>query len=348
MADLSRIPKSKYIQSFTFVGDRYPYPVPEIKGDSYPMTWADDGEIYASSGDPNWGETTEGLDVEKFSGMAPDYVITKANHMNDYDGSGGDGPKPTGIICVDGVLYLAFQNMLRTKVPPYSLISQHGSDAQIVCSANHGATFLPAFGNIKEPMFPGYKFGGPAFINFGRNNENARDGYVYAVSGDQWDNGGNLRLGRVPKEEIMSARSWEWVCAFTREGQPVWSGELEESIPVLSMYKWLGTPEMVYLAGIQRYLLFTWRLHKDFSPNDGTDLIVLESPEPWGPFSLVHFEEYWEGKYYNPYCPRLPLKWVEYTDGGLTGWLQFSGSFRGPVVTETYRSNIRQFRLTLR
>ena len=88
MADLSRIPKSKYIQSFTFVGDRYPYPVPEIKGDSYPMTWADDGEIYASSGDPNWGETTEGLDVEKFSGMAPDYVITKANHMNDYDGSG--------------------------------------------------------------------------------------------------------------------------------------------------------------------------------------------------------------------------------------------------------------------
>lgn len=104
MADLSRIPKSKYIQSFTFVGDRYPYPVPEIKGDSYPMTWADDGEIYASSGDPNWGETTEGLDVEKFSGMAPDYVITKANHMNDYDGSGGDGPKPTGMICVDGVL----------------------------------------------------------------------------------------------------------------------------------------------------------------------------------------------------------------------------------------------------
>ena len=82
-------------------------------------------------------------------------------------------------------------------------------------------------------------------------------------------------------------------------------------MPVLSLHRWLGLPEMVYLAGIQRYLLVTWRLHKDFSPDDGTDLLVFEAPEPWGPFSLVHFEEYWEGKEYNPYCPRVPLKWIE-------------------------------------
>jgi len=46
------------------------------------------------------------LDVEKFTGEPEDYVITKVNHMNDYLGWGGNGQKPTGMICVDGVLYL--------------------------------------------------------------------------------------------------------------------------------------------------------------------------------------------------------------------------------------------------
>ena len=73
---------------------------------------------------------------------------------------------------------------------------------------------------------------------------------------------------------------------------------------------------------------------------------MLESPEPWGPFSLVHFEEYWEGAEVNPYCPRLPLKWME--PDGVTGYLQFSGSWRGAVVSEYYRSNIRKFRLLMR
>ncbi len=120
------------------------------------------------------------------------------------------------------------------------------------------------------------------------------------MSGDQWDNGSNLRLGRVPKDRIMRADAWEWVASFAPDGSPAWLPDLDAAVPILSMHKWLGAPEMVYLAGIQRYLLFTWRLHGDFSPNSGTDLIVLESPEPWGPFSLVHFEEYWEGAEVTP------------------------------------------------
>jgi hypothetical protein len=125
---------------------------------------------------------------------------------------------------------------------------------------------------------------------------------------DQWDNGSNLRLGRVPKGDIPRREAWEWVCAFDPSGEPAWSHALDAAVPVLSLHRWLGIPEMVYVAGIRRYLLLTWRLHKDFSGDDGTDLIVLDAPEPWGPFSLVHFEEYWEGKAFNPYCPRIPLK----------------------------------------
>jgi hypothetical protein len=342
-----RIPKSEFILGLEWLGERIGYPEAEIKGDTYPMTWAEDDGLYVSAGDPLWGESRSGLDVEKFVGEPPDYEIEKVNPMNDYLGWGGDGPKPSGMICVDGILYLAFQNMLRTRRPPHSMSSQHGSDAQIVYSTNKGRFWVPTLGNIPAPMFPGHKFGGPAFVNFGKNNENARDDYVYAVSTDQWDNGSNLRLGRVPKARIMDAAAWQWVKAYGPGGEPAWSYDLDESIPVLSLHRWIGMPEMVYLAGIERYLFLTWRLHQDFSPDHGTDLLVFESPEPWGPFSLVHFEEYWEGKGVNPYCPRVPLKWM--ASDGVTGWLQFSGSW-GPAGQEAgyYRSNIRNFRLNLK
>jgi len=340
------IPKSTFIKGIEWLSDRIPYGDLDVKGDTYPMTWGADGEIYSSAGDPLWGESISGLDIEKFSGGALDYKIHKVNPMNDYLGWGGDGPKPTGMISVNGVLYLAFQNMLRTRKPTYGILSQHGSDAHIIYSSNQGGFWTTALQNIKEPMFAGHKFGGPAFVNFGKNNENARDGYVYAVSSDQWDNGSNLRLGRVPSDSIVLRDKWEFVCATDRAGGPVWGSDLEDSVPVLSLHRCIGAPEMVYMAKINRYLLLTWRLHKDFSPDDGTDLLIFESPEPWGPFSLVYEEEYWQGKAYNPYCPRIPLKWME--EDGITGYMQFSGSWGGTGHREGYyRSNLQKFKLIL-
>jgi hypothetical protein len=341
-----RIPKSETIKGIEWIGKRISYPETDVKGDTFPMTWADDGEIYTSAGDPCWGESISGLDVEKISGDAADYRISKVNEMKDFLGWGGEGPKPSGMICIKGVLYLAFQNMLGTRKPPFSLNSQHGSDASIVYSTNKGFSWTPAFKNISSPMFPGHMFGGPAFVNSGQDNAKAPDDSVYAVSSDQWDNGTNLRLGRVPSDSIMNQEAWEWVGGFDLSGSPAWSRQLSDAIPVLSMHGSLGIPEMVFLAGIERYLLFTWRLRKDFSPYDGTDLFVFEAPEPWGPFSLVHFEEYWEGKEFNPYCPRLPLKWMG--DDSRTGWLQFSGSWSEEgKKAGYYRSHVRQFRLKM-
>jgi hypothetical protein len=339
------------INGLEWLSERIPYPEPSVTGDTFPMTWADDGEIYTSAGDPMWGECTHdhGMDVEKIVGCPPHYQIMRPHLLPDMMGYGGDGPKPTGMICVGGVLYLAFQNMLGRKPPAHGTKCQHGSDAHIICSHDKGKTWEPSFKDIKTPMFPGHLFGGPAFVNYGKNNEGARDEYVYAVSGDQFDNGSELRLGRVPKDRILDADAWEWVSDFGHDGVPNWAGNLAESVPVLMKERSISLPEMVYLRKIERYLLLTWRLREDFSPADGTDLFIYESPEPWGPFSLVHFEEMWEGKLVNPYCPRLALKWME--PDGVTGWLQFSGSWNSPHDRQGYRpyyrSNVRKFRLTV-
>lgn len=37
----------------------------------------------------------------------------------------------------------------------------------------------------------------------------------------------------------------------------------------------------------------TWCLKKGFSVSDGSDLIIYDAPEPWGPFSLVYEEGYY-------------------------------------------------------
>ena len=340
------IPRSTYVKSFEFTGPRVPYPEPDIKGDTYPLTWAADGKIYASSGDPAWGGKGDGLDMESFDGGPTDYKITKRNQMMGYHGVGGDGHKPTGMISVGGTLYLAVQNLRRMRKPPFNLASQHGSDAHIVYSCDHGFKWAPAIETVTEPMFPGSAFGGPAFINYGQDNAGARDGHVYAVSADQWDNGSNLRLGRVPAGRIVERSAWEFVAAWTAQGEPVWHGDLALAIPVLSLHRMISSPEMVYLSGIRRYLLLSWRLHQDFTPF-GSDLLVLEAPEPWGPFSWVHAETPWEDLAYSPYCPRVPLKWM--APDHRSGWLQFSGSWSGDgqKAGGSYRSNVRPFRLTL-
>jgi hypothetical protein len=341
------LPQSSVIKGFRWLGERIARSDPNTHGDTYPMTWGQDDEIYTAAGDPLWGDKRDGLDFEKFSGSPTDYKITQLNPMKDYTGYGGNGPKPCGMIQVEGILYLAFQNMLRLKTPAYGTRSQHGSDAHIVYNRFYDGKpgdWIPALANVTQPMFAGSAFGGPAFVNFGKNNANARDKYVYAVSSDQWDNGSNLRLGRVPSDSIFRREAWEWVTALSATGEePAWTRNLDQAVPILSLHRYIGLPDMVYLAGIKRYLLLTWRLHTDFSGNDGTDLLILDAPEPWGPFSLVHFEEYWEGKEITPYCPRLPLKWIE--RDGRTGWVQFSGSWEAPQ--KHYNSHVRKFELLM-
>ena len=340
-----QVRRSDVIECLDWLGQQVPYPVKEIKGDTFPMTWGPDGEIYTSSGDPNFGESPWGLDVEKFVGLPPDYRIEQINPMVHFTGWGGWGPKPTGMICVKGVLYLAVQNCGGKKPPVCGTKSQNGTDAHIFASRDLGKTWdPPAWKTQMSQMFPGHRFGGPAFLNFGKDNAGARDEYVYAISADQWDNGSQLVLGRVHQDKIQDKAAWQWVEEVDDAAGPTWTSDLDRAHAVLSDDRWISTPEMVYLKAIDRYLLLTWRLNEDFTCNAGSRLIIYDAPQPWGPFTLAHYEPQWQTQDMNPYCPRLPLKWME--PDGLTGWLQFSGNWGSQDAH--YRSHVQRFRIQLR
>jgi hypothetical protein len=190
-------------------------------------------------------------------------------------------------------------------------------------------------------MFPGSSFGGPSFLQFGRDNAEARDGYVYAISGDQWDNGSELRLGRAPQDHLLEAEAWQWA-VLQPDGSVYWSGDLASSQPMLTLQGHLGLPEMVYLPVLQRYLLLTWGLHQDFHVEKGSELTILEAEQPWGPFRLVYYEELWDSVEVCPYCPRLPLKWFD--PGTLSGWLLHSGNWH---TVHHYKPHVRPFQFIL-
>ena len=52
----------------------------------------------------------------------------------------------------------------------------------------------------------------------------------------------------------------------------------------------IGLPEMVYLPSLKKYLLLTWGLHTNFRTPTGSELTILESDKPWGPFFLVQYD----------------------------------------------------------
>jgi hypothetical protein len=384
------IPKSRVITGFEWTGDRTACPIDGIHGDTHPMSWGADGEIYMSAGDPNWvlidgkprGMTWQeafdqpefyphmgGVDVEKLTGYGADFGIEQINTMPGLMGPGGSGAKPSGMISVNGELYLAVQNLLGKKAAVHRENCQHGSDATILRSDDQGKTWTPdiqsglaemeaelydrrgwKWRNSPEeredwkgwkPMFPGALFGGPSFIQFGQDNRDAVDEYVYAVSGDHWDNGSEMRLGRAPNDQILDLTAWQWA-NVEPDGSVTWVSDLEESHPVLSIDGHFSLPEMVYLPGVERYLLLTWGLHRDFHVEEGSELTVLEAENPWGPFNLVHYEQIWDSVAVCPYCPRIPMKWFD--PSTLSGWVLHSGSWHSPEPY--YKPHVRPFRLT--
>lgn len=330
----------------TWLGPRVPYEGP-YRGDTFPLTWGDDDVIYASAGDPV-SHKGDGIDVEALLGDPEHLRIEVLNLMPNFTGSGGHGAKSTGMLCLKGVLYMMVHNLgHRTGENAEKC---HGYDAQVFLSRDKGKTWEPDLASVeRSPMFPGRDFGSPAFINYGKDHDGATDGYVYAVSGQGWANGDQLKVARVDADQIMDGAAWEFVGDVKPDGQPIWVTDQRAAAPVLTDPGFCGYPDVVYVPSIKRYVFLGWHFKVErpdkYSPDDGSELAVYEAPNPWGPFSLVAKLD-WETAAVTPYNPRLPLKWFDAEK--LEGWLLFSGSWRNGGTSEFYRANVRKFRFERR
>ncbi|HVW09936.1 MAG TPA: DUF4185 domain-containing protein, partial [Bryobacteraceae bacterium] len=203
-------------------------------------------------------------------------------------GGGASSAKASGMLMVGGVLYLWVRNV---------------GNSQLAWSNDHGKTWQWGFRMEKS-------FGSPAFLNFGRNYAGARDEYVYTYSQDgpsayESDNG--VVLARVRKDRIPDRGAWE----FYADGQ--WSADIDRMTPVFSYPANCGRIDVVYDAGIHRYLM---ALAYDQAGGWG----LFDAPEPWGPWTTVVHRQ-WDVADTHGY--RLPSKWI--SRDGLSMVLVFSG-----------------------
>ncbi|HTS30203.1 MAG TPA: serine hydrolase [Bryobacteraceae bacterium] len=268
-----------------------------IDSDNWPITWGDDDAQYTSYGDgfgfEPFVEKKLGMGFARITGGADDYRGTNLRSDGERTGNGAASAKASGILMVDGVLYLWVRNV---------------ANSQLLWSLDHGKTWTWGF-----RMESG--FGSPAFLNFGRNYAGARDGYVYTYSQDgpsayESDNG--LVLARAPKERIRERGSWQFFERLGAEG-PVWTKDAAHAGPVFSYPSNCQRVDVVYDPGIRRYLM---ALGYDHAGGWG----LFDAPEPWGPWTTT-LHRRWDVTYTHGY--RLPAKWI--SPDGLRLTLVFSG-----------------------
>jgi hypothetical protein len=316
-------------------------------GDLWVNAWADDDVLYVANGDGYGFSLLSGshdIAVSKVLGNSPDTLYGDTIAHGDAVGSiwtpGSYNRKPTGMICVDGVLYLAIQDL--------NFDFNDAPAASISKSVDRGVTWQ---WDRTAPMFKDYRFTTIMFVDYGKNNENAPDDYVYAYGLDNnWRDSFNgrvadpthLYLARVHKNSIQDRSKWQFFAGTNQAGQPTWSGDMEARRTVLQTDRrvytkpfWLERPHnmtvlsqggVVYNRPLKRYIYSSWTEYTwEF----------YESPTPWGPWRQFLSKDFggypWSAHKHGGYGTTIPSKFI--SPDGLTMYVQ----------SNTFISGIRRY-----
>ena len=261
--------------------------------DNWPMTWADDDWLYTAYGDGNGFEPRLkeklSLGLSRVRGDPPRVVAENLRAPSlEQKGDGARGKKASGLLMIDGVLYLWARN---------------AGNAQLAWSADHGATWSWADWKLTT------SFGCPAFLNFGRNYAGARDEFVYVYSHDSdsaYQRADRMVLARAAKNRLREQAAYEFFQELDAQGLPVWTKAVTRRGAVLTSPGRCYRSSVSYNAGLKRYLWVQTGLGEDTRFAGG--LGIYDAPEPWGPWTTVFATDAWDvgpGE-----TAGFPTKWI--------------------------------------
>jgi len=263
--------------------------------DNWPVTWADDGHLYAAWGDGGGfgGSNREGrvlLGVARIEGDATGYAGKNVWGGFQSENPAQFGGKSYGILSVGGVLFMWVANQP----------NPHLESCRLASSRDRGATWKLAGWSFRFADALTI----PTLLNFGRDYAGARDGYVYSYYiHPAWGPGratttahgfdvhrpGRVYLSRVPKEAILDRGQYEFFAGLADGGAPVWSTDLERKRAVFEDANGVGWNVSVsFNLRLRRYLLCT-----EHGESHAGKFGLFDAPEPWGPWSTVAYEERW-------------------------------------------------------
>lgn len=275
-------------------------------GDNWPITWGDDDHLYSAYGDGRgfepFVEQKLSMGLVRVRGGPENFRGTNLRSPTaERKGGGASGPKVSGMLMVDGVLYMLVRNT---------------GNSQLAWSRDHGRTWT------WSPWKFETSFGYPTFLNFGRNYDGARDEYVYIYSQDSdsaYKRADSMVLARVPAKQITRRDAYEFFERLDIKGDPIWTQDIKRRGAVFVHEGQCYRSSVSYNAGLRRYLWCQTGAGNDTRFRGG--FAIYDAPEPWGPWRTVFYTDEWDVGPGETSC--LPTKWI--SADGRTVHLVFSG-----------------------
>ena len=322
--------------SLTAIGSDAPYPPSKVitgltwspnvvkmetyaNGDNWPIAWTDDDRQFTAFCDGR-GFTEQAPDLslgfaEVFGDPPGFWAENFKSNVDTPVGWGDKGIKASDMICVEGVLYMFVRNYKPSG-------SDDFTNARLACSTDLGLNWTWADWHFSDT------FGCPAFVQFGKDYEGARDEYVYIASqanDSAYGYSPDIVMARVKKESVMERSQYTFIVGHDESGSPLWSPDISKRTPIFTDPKGTQRIAITYNAGIGRYILTTSHLTGEKATHTAA-LGIFEAPEPWGPWSTVTYDDHWsvkDDKDCRTYHHRFPPKWI--SADGTTMWLLYSG-----------------------
>lgn len=277
--------------------------------DNWPTTWADDDSLFTAYGDGNGFEPflphKLSLGIAQLFGAPPNIKGINIPTTPEFFGDGKRGLKASGILMVDGVLYL---------------LQRNATNSQIAVSRDRGKSWTNAGWQFET------SFGCPTFLNFGPNYAGARDEFVYIYSPDSpgaYEPADRMVLARVLKNQITEKSAYEFLQSISPSNEPLWTKNIQERGGVFAFPAHCYRSGITYNSALKRFLwvqILPESKHPE-GPRFQGGFGIYDSPEPWGPWTTVYFTTDWDvgpGE-----TASFPTKWI--SADGKTLYLLFSG-----------------------
>jgi len=274
--------------------------------DNWPLTWGDDDHLYTAYGDGKgfapFVPKKLSMGFARVSGDPPKVKgVNIRSESGEQYGDGARGKKASGMLMLDGTLYMWVRN---------------AGSSQLAWSKDRGQTWTWSDWRFQEG------FGCPTFLNFGKNYAGARDDFVYIYSQDSdsaYEAADRMVMARVKAGDILQRQAYEFFKTLDPQGMPVWIQNIRERGAVFKHFQRCYRSGISYNPGLQRYL---WcQTLPGGSPRFAGGFGIYDAPEPWGPWTTVFFAEKWDvgpGE-----TSSLPPKWM--AQNGRSAHLVFSG-----------------------
>ncbi|MEZ4712973.1 MAG: hypothetical protein R3A44_37635 [Caldilineaceae bacterium] len=290
--------------------------------DNFPITWGDDGALYTAYGDGNGFDPKVpqklSLGFARVDGPPTNISAVNVRSSHEQTGQGSAGKKASGMLMVDGVLYMWVRNA-----------DNNGHKCQLAWSTDHAQTWR--FGDWQFD-----DFGYCTFINYGQNYAGARDNYVYTVTHDNpsaYTAADRFILMRAPKDQLRNKAAYEYFVGVDGANNPTWSSNVSQRGSVFTNPGLARRSGISYIPGLKRYLWWQQSNNGSEDTRFAGGFGVYDAPEPWGPWTTVYHTDKWDvgpGE-----TGSFPPKWA--SSDGQTLYLVFSGddsfSVRKAILT---------------